>query len=69
MVFIPALFPVSQLYLAHYGSTMSTEVSVAITVLAIVATALEYDIDRQKETFVEWRQKYVKVSILSSYHM
>lgn len=63
MVWMPALFPLSQLHMAAHPSTMSASAALLCTGLCLAATALEFAIDHQKEVFVRWRQQLAKASI------
>jgi 7-dehydrocholesterol reductase len=60
IVWMPTLFPLSQIYMSKYHSTLSSGGALIILAIGIVATIIEYRIDREKEVFVAWRQKYVQ---------
>ncbi|KAF4519456.1 hypothetical protein B566_EDAN009931 [Ephemera danica] len=58
MVWIPALFPLSQIHLIHNPSNISDTTAILITCIGLAATFLEYAVDHQKQVFVEWRNKF-----------
>jgi len=60
---MPALFPLSQMYMSEYHSTLSVSGSMIVLFIGLVATAIEYRIDWEKEVFVAWRQQHAKSKV------